>query len=199
MRPRLSPSFVVAVLALVVATGGTGYAAGLITSRQIADNTIRSQDIRNGTVTGRDLRDRSVTGADLRDGSVTGADVRDGSLTGADLAAGSVPRSRLATACAAGEEHVFGGCVRRAASGPSSFQAAVDDCNRRDGRLPTTLELRWIAAHDEYGWADGNVSQYEFTGDYTGSMPFTPLGFDRGGNVIPNSSGQFFWHHCVTG
>ncbi|MEI5673230.1 MULTISPECIES: hypothetical protein [unclassified Nocardioides] len=199
MRPRLSPSFVVAVLALVVATGGTGYAAGLITSRQIADNTIRSQDIRNGTVTGRDLRDRSVTGADLRDGSVTGADVRDGSLTGADLAAGSVPRSRLAIACAAGEEHVFGGCVRRAASGPSSFQAAVDDCNRRDGRLPTTLELRWIAAHDEYGWADGNVSQYEFTGDYTGSMPFTPLGFDRGGNVIPNSSGQFFWHHCVTG
>lgn len=199
MRPRLSPSFVVAVLALVVATSGTGYAAGLITSRQIADNTIRSQDIRNGTVTGRDLRDRSVTGADLRDGTVTGADVRDGSLSGADLAAGSVPRSRLATACAAGESAVFGGCVRRVPYQRSSHQEAVEDCNRRNGRLPTVAELSWIRTHEEFTWADGNRMNYEFTGEYTSVVPYTPVGLDGNGNGISNSSAQLFWHHCVTG
>ena len=168
MRSRLSPSFVVAVLALVLAAGGTGYAAGKITSRQIQDGTIQSRDVRDGSLTGVDLRNRSV------------------------------PRTKLAHACATGETRAFGGCVRRAASGPSSYQSAIDDCNSRNGRLPTTAELHWIAAHEEYGWADGNVSNYEFTGDYTATSPFTPIAFDRAGNGFSNAGAQSFWHHCVT-
>ena len=88
--------------------------------------------------------------------------------------------------------------MRRVATGPSSFEEAVDDCNRRNGRLPTTPELMWIASHSEYAWADGNVSQYEFSGDYTSADPFTPIAFDRGGNDFSNASAQLFWHHCVT-
>lgn len=179
MRSRFSPSLVVAILALVLAAGGTGYAAGKVTSRQIKDNTIQS----------RDLKNNSVTSADLRNGSATGADLKDR----------SIPRTKLAPGCAAGEAHVFGGCVRRTASGPTSYQAAVDDCSRRNGRLPTTGEIIWIGSHTtDFGWADGNVSQYEFTGDYTGSVPFTPIAFDRGFNSIANASAMLFWHHCVT-
>lgn len=66
MRPRLSPSFVVAVLALVVAVGGTGYAAGLITSRDIKDSTIVGRDIKDGAITGprpRPQRDQRPPGA----------------------------------------------------------------------------------------------------------------------------------------
>lgn len=168
MRTRLSPSLIVAVLALVLAAGGTGYAAGKITSRQIKDGTIQSRDIRNSTITGLDIK------------------------------GGSVPRGKLDRACAAGESQVFGGCVRHASAGPSSYQAAIDNCNRRNGRLPTTAEIRWIAAHDEYQWADGNVNQYEFTGDYTTGATYTPIAFDRGGNDVANASGQLFWHHCIT-
>ena len=168
MRIRVAPSFVVAVLALVLAAGGVGYAAGKITSAQVKNGTIQGVDVRNGT------------------------------LTGADVRRGSLPRAALDDACAAAEQSVFGGCVRAAAFGPSSHQAAIDGCNRRNGRLPTTAEIKWIAAHAEYTWADGNPSNYEFTGDHTATNPYTPIAFDRAGNSISNASAQMFWYHCVT-
>lgn len=158
MRSRITPSFVVAVLALVVAAGGTGYAAGKITSADIKDGTIQGRDVKNG----------------------------------------SLGRVDLDPACGSKEAAVFGGCVRLKSNGPTSHQAAIDDCNRRNGRLPTTLEIRWIAAHDEFTWADGNPGNYEFTGDYTAEYPLTPIGVDQNGFVVSNSSGQLFWHHCVT-
>jgi hypothetical protein len=58
-RPHLRRSSVVTVVAaaaLVVATGGTStYAAHLITSKQIKNNTIKSIDVRNGTLTPADM------------------------------------------------------------------------------------------------------------------------------------------------
>ena len=164
--PRISPSFVVAVLALVVASGGVGFAAGQITSAQIRDSTIQSRDVRDGGLAGRDIRNRSL------------------------------PRAKIDTRCPPGHSALFGGCVRRAPYGRTSYQAAIDDCNRRNGRLPTTAEL-WIASHAEFGWADGNVSQYEFTGDYTDGAVYTPIAFDRATNDVSNASGMMFWHHCV--
>lgn len=61
-RTRLpSPALVVAVIALVVALGGTAAAAsGLITGRQIAPSTI----------TGRNVRNHSLTASDLAPGTV---------------------------------------------------------------------------------------------------------------------------------
>jgi len=189
MRPRLSPTLLVAVLALVLAAGGTGYAAGKITSAQIKDNTIKSKDV----------KDRALKGVDVKDGSLSGADVMNGSINGADVADGSLGRAELDNSCAADEEPAFGGCVAHASSGPSSYQAAIDDCNQRNGRLPTTSEIKWIAAHTEwFAWANGATNQYEFTSDYTAVNPYTPLAFDRGGNVITDASASSFWHHCVT-
>ncbi len=177
-RPRLTPSFAVALLALVVASGGAGFAAGQITSGQIQNGTIGSIDVRNN--------------------SLTTSDIRNGTVTSLDLRKRSIARDRLSRSCAAGESALFGGCIRRASSATSSsHQAALDDCNRRNGRLPTTAEIKWIASHLEFEWADGNPSQYEFTGDYTGTNPYTPIAFDRGGNVVSNASGLMFWHHCV--
>jgi hypothetical protein len=167
---RLSPSFVVAVLALVLAAGGTGFAAGKIGSAQIKDNSVQGRDVENRTLTSRDIAKRSIT------------------------------RQSLDRRCGAGQVAVFGGCVRSAASGPTSYQAAIDDCSTRGGRLPILSELRWIAAHDEdFDWADGNPSQYEFSGDSdTSGVGATPIGMDRAGNLIDNAGAQLFWHHCVT-
>ena len=50
-----SPSMAVSVLALVVATTGTSYAAGLIGSADIRDNSIRSVDVRDGSLKVKDF------------------------------------------------------------------------------------------------------------------------------------------------
>jgi hypothetical protein len=52
---RPSGAMVVSVAALVVAMGGTSYAAGMIGSNQIRDNSIRSIDIKDGGIFARDL------------------------------------------------------------------------------------------------------------------------------------------------
>jgi hypothetical protein len=199
MRIRVTPSFVVAVLALLVAVGGTGYAAGKINSGDIKDGTIKSRDVKDGALTGVDVKDGSLGTTEVTDGSLTGTDVQDGTLTGADIGDGSLGRGELNRACGPDESHLFGGCVAHASSETNtSYQAAINDCSQRGGRLPTTAELFWIASHVEFEWADGNPSQYEFTGDYTDGAVYTPIAFDRATNDISNASGQLFWHHCVT-
>lgn len=159
MRTRLSPSFVVMVLALLLVAGGAGYAAGRITSAQIQDGTIQGRDIKNGTI----------------------------------------PRVKLNKGCKGNEVRAFGGCVTKASRGPSSFQAAMDDCNQRNGRLPSLAELRWIGAHaGQFAWANGTANQYEFSGDYTTDSPIHPTALDQGGSFFGDASGSSFWHHCVT-
>ena len=56
-RKRLpSPALTVSVTALIVALGGTSYAAGMFGSQDIRDDSIRSVDVRDGTLKKRDLR-----------------------------------------------------------------------------------------------------------------------------------------------
>jgi hypothetical protein len=67
---------VVACVALVVALGGVGYAAGVLPRNSV------------GTA---QLKQRAVSGAKLKASSVTGAKVKDGSLLPADFSAGQLP------------------------------------------------------------------------------------------------------------
>lgn len=71
-----SPAMLVALLALLVALGGTSYAAV-----SLAKNSVRSPHIVNG----------QVKKADLAKSSVTTVKVKDGSLVSADFAAGQLP------------------------------------------------------------------------------------------------------------
>jgi hypothetical protein len=57
---RPSHGTIVAYLALVVALGGTSYAAVAITGRQVKDSSLTGRDVRNGSLTGSDIRRRSV-------------------------------------------------------------------------------------------------------------------------------------------
>jgi hypothetical protein len=170
---------VVAVLALVLAAGGVGYAAGTIGSAQIKDNSIQGKDVRNGTLQSKDVRDRSLRGVDLKPGSLG--------------------RSTDYTRCRTGEVFRFGTCIRQAPFGPSSYQAATSNCSDIGGRLPRLSELQFIAAHDEtFGWADGMANQYEFSGDVTDGPGYTPIARDRGGNFFSDASASSFWYHCLT-
>jgi hypothetical protein len=75
-----SPAMVVALVALVMAMGGSAYAL-----------VVTGKSIRNGTVTGKDLRNRSITGNDSRRDSIGGGSIKESTL-------GAVPQAILAHA-----------------------------------------------------------------------------------------------------
>ena len=85
---RPTAALVIACLALLVGMGGTSYAAGLITGKQVKNSTLTGKDLKDGSVSGVDVTDQSVTGKDLLDGTVTGPDVA--GLTKADIAPNSL-------------------------------------------------------------------------------------------------------------
>jgi hypothetical protein len=78
---RPSAAMVVAIASLVSSAGGGVTARVLITSADIADETIRSADIRNGTIDGADVHNGALTGVDIAHDSLTGADVDEESLS----------------------------------------------------------------------------------------------------------------------
>jgi hypothetical protein len=136
MRARPTPSFVVAVIALLVALGGMSYAAVVVGSAQI----------KNGSVKSVDIKDRTITSVDVKKGSLR-SDV-------------------LKRTCQPGERLTFGMCMGKVASGPSSYDAAVKSCEQKGGRLPTLAELDFVADLTNITWADGQANQYEFTSTY---------------------------------
>ena len=65
-----SPSILVSVAALVVALGGTSYAAAKIGSAQIADNSVTTKDVKNRTLTTKDVKNGSLKAKDLKPGTI---------------------------------------------------------------------------------------------------------------------------------
>jgi len=57
---RLTYSNVVATLALFIALGGSAYAAGHITSRDVKDRSLRGKDIRRNTLTGKEVKESKL-------------------------------------------------------------------------------------------------------------------------------------------
>jgi hypothetical protein len=84
-RLRRSHTAAAAYTALVLALGGTAYAAATITGEDIVDETIQSQDIGPQAVGTDELGLSAVTSERLAHNSVSTTKVRDGSLTGHDL------------------------------------------------------------------------------------------------------------------
>jgi trimeric autotransporter adhesin len=115
-----SPAMGVALIALVVAMGGSSYAALRIGTKQIKDNAITSPKIRNGAVKNIDLARNSVVTAKIVAGAVTGLQIRDASVGNADL----------------GNDSVSGGKVRGGAIGNSDLATdAVTTTKLRAGAV----------------------------------------------------------------
>ena len=89
---RPSPSMAVSIMALVVASTGTSYAAGLIGSDDVKNNSLTSMDVKDGSLKGRDLKD-DVLGSNK---------IRNGSLTSKDFKAGQLPAGAVGPAGPAG-------------------------------------------------------------------------------------------------
>ncbi len=66
-KGRPTPATIISVLALVVATGGTSYAALSITGKDVVNQSLTGKDIKNQTVTGKDVRNKSLKAKDFAD------------------------------------------------------------------------------------------------------------------------------------
>ena len=88
----MSPSMVVALIALFVSLGGISWAVAVnsIGTRALKDDSVQGRDVRDATLESRDLASGTVQSRDVRDGALRGVDVNDRSLGGVDLASNTL-------------------------------------------------------------------------------------------------------------
>ncbi len=67
---RPSPALLVSAAALVVALGGTSYAAMQVTSANIKNGSVTSADVKNNSLKGKDIKNNSIAASDLKAGVV---------------------------------------------------------------------------------------------------------------------------------
>jgi hypothetical protein len=76
LRPRRpSPALVVSIIALIVALGGTGYAAVTLPK-----NSVGTKQLKKKAVTNSKIRSNAVTGSKVKNDSLTGKDIRESTL-----------------------------------------------------------------------------------------------------------------------
>lgn len=121
----IQPGLLVGGVALVVALGGTSYAATLITSA----------DIKDGTVATRDLAAGAVTSARVRDGSLQARDFKPGEL--ADGAGAAGPRGPEGDAGPAGRPGAAGPQGPKGDAGPVGASGARGDAGPQGPRGET--------------------------------------------------------------
>jgi hypothetical protein len=76
LKQRPSPSMVVAFIALLVALGGTGYAA-----QQLSSNSVGSKQLKNNAVTTKNIKNGAVNSNKVKNGSLMRADFRAGQMS----------------------------------------------------------------------------------------------------------------------
>ena len=69
-KTRPTPATLISVLALVVATGGTSYAALSITGKDVVNQSLSGKDIKNQSITGKDVKNASLKGKDFAAGQL---------------------------------------------------------------------------------------------------------------------------------
>jgi hypothetical protein len=167
---RPSPPLLISVLALLLALGGTVYAANRINGRTIRPRSIPGNRLRMRSVPANRLRP-GVLGRQIT-GPLTGADIDEGSLgtvpsavhaQSADTARSAIDAETALNAvnavdaqtvngfgagCAAGSRLYAGACWDASASEAATAPAAAVDCASRGGTLPEALQLAAFAGQE---------------------------------------------------
>lgn len=86
---------VVAVIALVVALGGSAWAVTKVGTKQIRNGAVTAPKLRNGAVTSAKLGPGSVTGPKVAAGAIAESDLLDGSVTGDKIAQTTIKAANL--------------------------------------------------------------------------------------------------------
>ncbi|MBS1880780.1 MAG: hypothetical protein JST31_14815 [Actinobacteria bacterium] len=146
-----SPAMAVAVLALVLALGGTVYAAGT----KINGKTVKAKSMPGNRVT-----PESLPGNRLKPGSVTGKQVDAATLAQVPSAKSAETATSAATAttaanantlnghsagCPGGTQPFAGACWETTARAAATQPLAAQACTAAGGQLPDALDLRAYA------------------------------------------------------
>lgn len=218
IRPHLSYANVMATIAVVIALGGTSYAAlnlpqHSVGTKQLKPHAVTSSRLGAGAVTRSRLHDRAVNGAKVADHSLTGKDVNLAQLGtvpsaahagSADVATNASRLSGLSAAqltdrCPAGTVLDAGGCIERAARTATDYVGAADDCGASPTgtgrRLPTVAELKSYRQH--FGSSD--PTDVEWTSDLasTGADPSGALVNVNNGTISFDTLNHAHKYRCV--
>jgi hypothetical protein len=181
---RQGPAFVVACLALMVALGGSVYAAA----------KIDGHDVKRGSLPGNRLERASLPGNRLKAGTLRGGRIAPGSLTGVQVDAatlGKVPEASRAdsaatartantaiaataaneasrlnghvAACTATQRLFAGACWEQQLTAATTAPQAAAVCASRGGELPEPLALAAFGAQSGVELA--------FEGEWSGDIP----------------------------
>ncbi len=102
---RPSPATAIALLALFVALGGTGWAAIRITGKSVKNGSLTGKDVKRNSLTGRQIRESRLRGV-LRSSATT----RSASVAvGANATNGNYNSKAVSIACSPGEFAVSAG------------------------------------------------------------------------------------------
>lgn len=211
MRSHLTYANVVASLALFFALAGGSYAAlripaGSVGSLQLRRNAVSATKLQGNAVDGRVVKDGTLTGADIVAstlGKVPTAAHAD-SATIADRAGqaetlGGYTGAQLKLHCPAGTVPAYGWCLELKGSDTTmTYAQARGACDERGGRVPTWFELDGIRQRGDIRWADGDLSQYEWTSDTRNVTPPEILAMGYGGNEFgPTAASSLLYYRCM--
>lgn len=145
----LSFSNVIACLALFIALGGTVYAAGKISGKQIKPSSLPGNRLKPRTITARRIKPKTLTGRQVKPRSLTGNQIDQKTLTAvnaaglanvqyvttsASLSSNGRPGTTATADCPAGTLAIGGG-----ATVSDEDEATINDSG------PTPLRTGWTA------------------------------------------------------
>src|SRR5262245_13389230 len=174
-----SPAMIVGIIALIIALGGTGFAAGF----KLGKNSVGSRQLKAKAVTGSKIANNAVNGTKIANNSVTGDDINLSALGTVPSASSSgqagnantvgPPGHEHAAVCPGGARLIRGVCFDEV-SNPvvDSVKVAADACAAKGGFLPGVLELESTHGILNLGTGIGTDKQYtdSFYGNTSGSQ-----------------------------
>lgn len=154
-RRLLTFSNVIACVALFVALGGSVYAAGKISGKQIKRSSLPGNRIKPKTIAPNRIKPKSLTGRQVKADSLTGAQINEKSLAGVSAAALASVQYQATTVALPGE-----GRLARATANcpPDSYVlgggATLSNDNQAsvNSNGPSQLLTGWTASAYSYSW-----------------------------------------------
>jgi hypothetical protein len=174
----------IASVALFVALGGPGYAAGLIDGSQLENRSVPGKKLAKNTLTGKQVKEaklgRVPTAEHANDAgnaqTLAGIEAsgfqRAGAAAGGALT-GSYPNPALS--CPTGTSFQSGFCFENSARAGAAWLAAAKACATADRRLATPSELVAVAQRPDVDMtaAEWTTTQYMYVNGSSGLIAAT--------------------------
>lgn len=214
---RQGPAFAVACLALMVALGGSVWAAARIDGRSVRPGSLPGNRVERASLPGNRLQPGTLRGGRIEPGSLTGVQV-DASTLGkvpeaaradsagsarsantalvADSANEALRLNGHVAGCTASQRLFAGECWELAASPAATAPQAAATCAARGGELPAALTLTAFGAQPGIELA----FEGEWSGDVTnvaGPQIYAVVTVSRGGIVSSEVATAAHPFRCV--